>query len=507
MARWQIASGLLLASMAAGGVVAQTSVAALLSTVPECVLPCITRIAIEGNCSLGNVQSLADCFCTSLPLQLGLSTCTQKSCTVPDQIRAATSQSDLCAGYPRQSRVGEVQTVSILAIVLTIPVVLARCVARFQISGQIWSDDWTAIMALVLLIGAAGTELASAQLGFGLHFWDVDVHNFTPLLKMFYSMEIIYTWTKNVAKVSILLLYKRVFTAVWFRRGVYVLLAYSGVLAVTWTFVLAFQCNPVALSWDHSLTGRCLNVNVIGYLGAILSVAEDVAIIILPLPELRKLQISTTKRIGVGVMLAIASFAVVTSIIRLKYLVDFSKSYDASYDNVDAAMWSFIEIICTVICGSLPPLRPWLSRLSPFKGTSIGGRNKTGGTYGCASRPGLISSYMHSQLRTNDRGHEEGQSHSSIYALSSLSPPSSSSAGSNMKAWAELNVKAVGRNQDELRSTGSEADLIASNSVRVTYDIQISSDPRPLDELTSRHSVRVTENPDQRLSLRTMLRS
>ncbi|KAI1839207.1 hypothetical protein JX266_014582, partial [Neoarthrinium moseri] len=48
---------------------------------------------------------------------------------------------------------------------------------------------WTAILATVFLVVGAGLELASAELGFGMHFWDVDVRNATKLLQMFYVVE------------------------------------------------------------------------------------------------------------------------------------------------------------------------------------------------------------------------------------------------------------------------------------------------------------------------------
>lgn len=34
-------------------------------------------------------------------------------------------------------------------------------------------------------------------------------------------------------------------------------------------------------------------------------------------------------------------------------------------DNVDTIVWSMIELTCIIVCGSLPPLRPWFGKLIP----------------------------------------------------------------------------------------------------------------------------------------------
>lgn len=49
--------------------------------------------------------------------------------------------------------------------------------------------------------------------------------------------------------------------------------------------------------------------------------------------------------------------------VRLKYMVTFANSMDATWDNVDIVVWSIIEVACAIVCGSLPALRPLLSKI------------------------------------------------------------------------------------------------------------------------------------------------
>lgn len=254
-----------------------------------------------------NITLLEDCVCTDNTVMSEMSTCVQTSCGFNDQVTSGNLLMTMCAIYPKESRVYELRMVCIIALVLSSVTVTARCIARFQMTGRLWSDDWTAIFATLILIGGASLGLVSADLGFGMHFWDVDVTNASRLLQMFYTIEILYTWVKLIAKASIVFLFMRVFTDRWFRLACYSCLAYCCISLTIFTFVIAFQCTPVEAIWNRSITGECLNLNAIGYSGAVLSVVEDLVLIVLPISELRKLQISGRKRIGVGLMFALAS--------------------------------------------------------------------------------------------------------------------------------------------------------------------------------------------------------
>lgn len=52
--------------------------------------------------------------------------------------------------------------------------------------------------------------------------------------------------------------------------------------------------------------------------------------------------------------------ACVTSMMRLKYIVSFGRSVDATWDNVPVILWSMIETYTAVICACLMTLRPLL---------------------------------------------------------------------------------------------------------------------------------------------------
>ncbi|WQF86882.1 Putative extracellular membrane protein, CFEM [Colletotrichum destructivum] len=353
----------LLLSWLAAAVEAQ-GVAELLSQIPSCALPCLTQGLADGNCSLTSVVTAADCLCLNIPLQSDLSTCVQLNCHFEDQARAASLETSLCAAYPKESRSHEVKTIAIALSVITFPVVALRCISRWMITRRLWWDDWTAVFATVLLAGLAGIEIASADLGFGTHYWNVELAAGTKLIQLFYVVQQLYILIQVFAKISILLFFSRIFPARWFQLTVRCFIAFLLIHGLVFLLVIVFQCTPISSTWDRSNPDRkCLNVTAIGYAGAVLSIVEDLVILVLPIPELVKLQLNIRKKIALGFMFSLGSFACITTMVRLKYLVMFSSTFDTTWDNVDIVIWSIVEEFCAILCASLPALRPLLQKV------------------------------------------------------------------------------------------------------------------------------------------------
>lgn len=64
-------------------------------------------------------------------------------------LEAVELETALCAAYPKESRVNEIKIASIVGLALTLPIVLGRCVCRYQMTNNLWWDDWMTIIATV----------------------------------------------------------------------------------------------------------------------------------------------------------------------------------------------------------------------------------------------------------------------------------------------------------------------------------------------------------------------
>ncbi|GKT42882.1 satratoxin biosynthesis SC1 cluster protein 4 [Colletotrichum spaethianum] len=273
-------------------------------------------------------------------------------------IRLCTAQleTSLCAAYPKESRSKEVKTIAIALSAITFPAVALRCFSRWKTTHRLWWDDWAAVFATILLAGLAGIEIASADLGFGTHYWNVELASGTKLIQLFYVVQMLYILIQVFAKISILLFFSRIFPARWFQLTVRYFIVFLLLHGLIFLLVIIFQCTPISSTWDRSNPNRkCLNVTAIGYAGAVFSIIEDLVILVLPIPELVKLQLNIRKKIALGFMFSLGSL--------LKYLVMFSSTFDTTWDNVDIVIWSIVEEFCAILCASLPALRPLLQRV------------------------------------------------------------------------------------------------------------------------------------------------
>ncbi|TIC97767.1 hypothetical protein CH35J_006577 [Colletotrichum higginsianum] len=140
-------------------------------------------------------------------------------------------------------------------------------------AGGLWGDDYTTIFAAMLYVG-----------------------------------NLVYTVLQAAVKLSIVLFLGRIFPSQTFRRiaqGIEVILLLHGTL---FTIPFALQCTPVQSIWDRTITDRrCLNLQAVGYSSGGLAMAEDIAILLLPIPHVWQLKISLSRRLAVIALFSVGS--------------------------------------------------------------------------------------------------------------------------------------------------------------------------------------------------------
>ncbi|TKW54162.1 hypothetical protein CTA1_6678 [Colletotrichum tanaceti] len=379
---------LLAATAAAADNVNSTSTleSILTATMPTCAVKCFVNGYQAGNCTVANI---VDCLCSNISLQADMSACVQTSCAFKDQTTTAEASQLMCRGFPIPNRQSFTRIVSIVLPSVTATVVALRCFARLNIARSLWWDDWLTLVAMVSHISGrcrsqcsenglnlilCACDLKNMELGFGLHYWNINPANARTILQIVYAMQIVYileldvadspllTQHRLVSKFAICFFYMRVFDTPKFRRVARFFFASLALEIILFLFLTTFQCVPIQAIWDKEIQGRCLNISYIGYGGAILSILNDIILIVLPIPDLMKLQMNRTKKVEVAFMFGLGSFACVASMIRLKSLVNFANTYDATWEYYDVMLWSSIEVNLSIICGSLPALRPLLKK-------------------------------------------------------------------------------------------------------------------------------------------------
>ncbi|KEY74468.1 hypothetical protein S7711_04504 [Stachybotrys chartarum IBT 7711] len=309
------------------------------------------------------LSELAPCVCIGTALMANVSACMQQTLPFSDQIQAADAAAELCAGYPIASRSHQVAITAITCGAVTLPIIILRCFARQLITKKIWWDDWLAVLSSLVLATIIGLQIKSSEIGFGRHYWTVNPVYAELIFQIFYAFQLLYVVAQVAAKGSLMAFYYRVFPSAKFRIAAKVVVAFLVIHGTVYLGLLAFQCLPLSSIWDKNVIGKCVNLTATGYSGAACSIVEDIVIMLMPIPELLKLKLSRRKKAALVFMFSLGSFACVTSMVRLRYLIAFANTLDPPWDNVDLVIWSVIELSCALICASLPTLRPLLRKI------------------------------------------------------------------------------------------------------------------------------------------------
>ena len=129
-------------------------------------------------------------------------------------------------------------------------------------------------------------------------------------------MEIIYTPTIFLAKLSILLLYLRIFVTA---KGSKTYYAIHFIIWFNFLFYLAnlpteiWTCIPREKIWDPTIDGKCLDNDAIIVTGGVINVVSDFGILLIPLVSIGRLQMPRAKKIGVMAVFATGFLQVLDS--------------------------------------------------------------------------------------------------------------------------------------------------------------------------------------------------
>ena len=147
------------------------------------------------------------------------------------------------------------------------------------------------------------------QNGLGKHLYDIDYAYATDLLFWFYQCQWLWGMAVLLVKFSILCLYLRIFPDKNFRLRVYATALFMTVAYSITTPMAIVQCLPIKAAWDLGIKHKkCLSIEGVGISNAAVNLISEVIIILLPLSEIRSLQLPKRKKVplyglfGAGVL-------------------------------------------------------------------------------------------------------------------------------------------------------------------------------------------------------------
>lgn len=132
----------------------------------------------------------------------------------------------------------------------------------------------------------------------------------TDLMKANIADENLYGFAIAFIKFSQLCLYSRIFP----QRRFQLYLALLGTFITGWalatSFSSIFQCVPIAVRWNTSLPGRCIEYGKFAIAIGIINIVTDFIILGLPMPLVWRIQTTTTNKILLTVVFLLGGWSV-----------------------------------------------------------------------------------------------------------------------------------------------------------------------------------------------------
>jgi hypothetical protein len=68
---------------------------------------------------------------------------------------------------------------------------------------------------------------------------------------------------------------------------------------------ISFLGSPIERSWNKALPGKCIQIGDVWYSTSVMAIVTDLAIIILPIYEIRRLQLPILQKLALCVMFSL----------------------------------------------------------------------------------------------------------------------------------------------------------------------------------------------------------
>lgn len=234
------------------------------------------------------------------------------------------------------------------------------------------TEDWVLLLGFLFAIGVDTAFLIMVQHGFGLHIKALSTEDSIFTLRAFWLVQMMYKFSLQATKISLLLFYVRIFHHIaWFKKVSYATILFLLIYLVTTTIVSILQCRPIQMAWEKKEPGTCIDLLSFFVFNGAVAVLTDLIVLGLPLPLVWGLQLPLTQKLSLIPVFGIGIFIVTVSSLRLHALIA-TPSVDMTYD-LEGTLWTIIEYNLAIVCACLPSIRIILARMFPkfFRGSSL----------------------------------------------------------------------------------------------------------------------------------------
>ncbi|KAJ5690036.1 hypothetical protein N7462_004428 [Penicillium macrosclerotiorum] len=262
-------------------------------------------------------------------------------------------------GYDHDNLRHVVITATCFAFILSTTAVAFRILSRKVNGTGLFIDDFFMISALVFEWGISIAGVVLLYNGLGTHIVYVKPEQLTVYLKTLFTGSILYTLCIASIKLSILMLYRRLFPVKAMNIGVKIVSSIVVLWAACGILAGCFTCIPTKKLWSPEVPGGCMDLGKFYYGLQIPNIATDAIILFMPMHTVWGLPISRAQKVGLSAIFVVGFLTLIFDIIRLVALIDLSKSGDdITYNQVNSSVWTCIEPAVGIVAACLSNMRP-----------------------------------------------------------------------------------------------------------------------------------------------------
>ncbi|KAK4167113.1 hypothetical protein QBC43DRAFT_204245 [Cladorrhinum sp. PSN259] len=287
--------------------------------------------------------------------------------TIPDNTTSPWGPIPTNAGRSLQ---GDIIACSIITWLIAVGFVGLRFYTRSRLNNVIGASDWCIIPALVCAAGVTASSLEQAARGAGKHAWEVDFFGIPAMERAAWYGILFYNLSLVFSRVSILLLYRRIFTYRWTKRAIQIVLVLVIAIGIWQVISVCTACVPLEAFWNWSLFWTekvyCQPGNI-WWASAALHIACDLVIMALPMPVLSALKLPRRQKYALVGVFALGFFVSIVSILRVVAMINIFEKHavDATYTSATMIYWTQLEVNAAISCACIMTLKPLIQKIFP----------------------------------------------------------------------------------------------------------------------------------------------
>ncbi|SLM38665.1 hypothetical protein LPUS_08954 [Lasallia pustulata] len=258
-----------------------------------------------------------------------------------------------------------VTTLIIVCSIFTSLMVLAvaiRVYTKARILRSLGNDDYTTLVAALSSLLLMSYEIFLIRHGFITHSWQISNTELSPrILQEFIGLAIVYGITTFFVKLSVLLLYLRIFRVNrTLRNLIYFIIVFLVLFYLA--YVASYAAGEVMCADQRRPTASFCRTRSFSVVQSAINVAADFYVLCLPIAEVCKLHLKFRQKIGVIAIFMAGLLACVASVIRLAFIIRTRRDLDANSEVAQDSTYIAIEVNVGIICGCASTLPPFFRR-------------------------------------------------------------------------------------------------------------------------------------------------